>query len=220
MGDAVAIEKPADAPPVIIYLRQALCFDLPPIDFTTPLPTAVPICTQGPSVPSGRPTKNESNADTGNKRKFKYDGGKWTWMLFDTDHAAFVNSRNYLDALTNLNQGHGSGNAFTTAMTRSIRKNSKWSKEFVERYAELLNTNLRPERVNAIIDAMAAEIRTEMPAQIDRWDTHHGSVEEWEKDIADMKAAVENRWSGAVKELQKTFGLSDARMKELFPNGY
>ena len=163
-----------------------------------------------------------ANTDTGNKRKFNYDGGKWTWMLFDTDwalQAAGSNSVNRLDNLMHMDHGHGSGNAFTTAMHRAIRINSKWRKEFVERYAELLNTTLRPERFHAIIDAMADEIRSEMPAQVERWDSPE-SVETWEKNIEDLKATVDSRWPAAVKELKSTFGLSDERMAELFPDGY
>jgi hypothetical protein len=64
MGEAVAIENPADAPPVITYLRQPLCFSELK-HFTTPSPIAVPICTQGPSVPSGMPQKKVSKAEMG-----------------------------------------------------------------------------------------------------------------------------------------------------------
>jgi len=159
-----------------------------------------------------------TNPDSGNKRKYRAGDGKWEWMLFDTDHAAFVNSKNYLSAMM-TNDGHGTGNGFNNRMMRAIYANMNWRKQFIERYAELLNTTLRPERFHAIIDAMADEIRSEMPRQIDRWDTHD-SVEEWENDIASMKENISNRWSGAVKEIQSTFGLSDERMAELFPNGY
>ena len=64
MGEEVAIEKPADAPPVIAYLRHALCF-FEPKQLITPSPIAVPICTQGPSVPSGTPERKVSSAEKG-----------------------------------------------------------------------------------------------------------------------------------------------------------
>ena len=49
----VAIAKPAQAPPVIEYLLHTECF-FAKIS-TEPLPTAVPIKTDGPSLPSGTP---------------------------------------------------------------------------------------------------------------------------------------------------------------------
>ena len=161
-----------------------------------------------------------ANTDTGNKRRFKYDGGKWNWMLFDTDWALQATGSNSVNRLSALvkERGHGSGNNFNNSMMRAIATNPNWSKAFVERYAELLNTTLRPERFHAIIDAMAAEIRTEMPNQVDRWGAP-ASVEKWEENIENLKKTVDSRWPAAVKELKSTFGLSDARMAELFPNG-
>lgn len=161
-----------------------------------------------------------ANTDTGNKRRFKYDGGKWNWMLFDTDWALQTVGSNSVNRLYDLmkEKGHGSGNAFNNSMMRAIAANPNWSEAFIERYAELLNTTLRPERFHTIIDAMAAEIRTEMPKQVERWGSP-SSVEKWEENIANLKKTVDSRWPAAVKELQKTFGLSDARMAELFPNG-
>ena len=64
IGDDAAIEKPAAAPPVIIYRRQPLLF-FEAKQLITPSPTAVPNCTQGPSVPNGRPQKNDINAEKG-----------------------------------------------------------------------------------------------------------------------------------------------------------
>ena len=55
IGALVAPVKPAQAPPVITYLSQAGLFFAKIL--TVPLPTAVPICTLGPSLPSGMPTK-------------------------------------------------------------------------------------------------------------------------------------------------------------------
>ena len=60
-GAAVAAAKPAAAPPVIMYLSQAVFFREKSL--TVPLPIAVPICTLGPSLPKGMPERNVTNAD-------------------------------------------------------------------------------------------------------------------------------------------------------------
>ena len=58
-GAPVATAKPAHAPPVIEYLLQTGCFFAKTL--TLPLPTAVPINTEGPSFPNGTPIKKEVN---------------------------------------------------------------------------------------------------------------------------------------------------------------
>ena len=57
MGAPVATAKPEQAPPVIEYRSHARCFL--PKENTLPRPIATPICTEGPSLPSGTPIRND-----------------------------------------------------------------------------------------------------------------------------------------------------------------
>lgn len=63
-GEAVAIEKPAAAPPDKTSPFEFSGIE-PPKNLCVPFPIAVPIWTQGPSVPSGTPTRKVSNAEIG-----------------------------------------------------------------------------------------------------------------------------------------------------------
>ena len=54
-GAPVATAKPAHAPPVIEYLFHALCFGAR--QCAVPYPKAVPISTDGPSLPRGTPIR-------------------------------------------------------------------------------------------------------------------------------------------------------------------
>ena len=164
-----------------------------------------------------------ANTDTGNKRKFKYEGGKWKWMLFDTDWAfqkdGYANN-NYLGAFADPN-GHGAGKAFSTRMMQAVMNNPNWRKQFVELCAERINTTFTDERMDAIVDAMAAEIADEIDRNnterdqntYDKWKSL--TKEEWEQNIDDLKETVHARRRQLIKELQSTFGLSDERMREL-----
>ena len=60
-GAPVAAAKPAHAPPVIVYFSHAL-FPLANI-LTVPFPTEHPICTLGPSLPRGTPTRKVSRVE-------------------------------------------------------------------------------------------------------------------------------------------------------------
>ena len=62
IGAPVATEKPAQAPPVMEYRLHALYFL--GNRCIVPLPIAVPICTEGPSLPRGTPIRNEEREST------------------------------------------------------------------------------------------------------------------------------------------------------------
>ena len=144
-------------------------------------------------------------------------------MLFDTDWAfqkdGYANN-NYLGALADPN-GHGAGKAFSTRMMQAVMNNPNWRKQFVELCAERINTTFTDERMDAIIDAMAAEIADEIDRNnterdqntYDKWKSL--TKEEWEQNIDDLKETVHARRRQLIKELQSTFGLSDERMREL-----
>ncbi len=159
------------------------------------------------------------NTDTGNIRQYRYNGGKWRWMLMDMDWALQAGSEysNYLGELI-TNDGHGSGNMFWTHLHMMLYYNDTWRAKFINRYAYLLNNVFDTERVCSLIDAMAAEIRPEMERNCERWGKPE-SLEKWESNIENMKKSAEIRRSQAVKELKKVFGLSDSKIEDLFPNG-
>ena len=164
-----------------------------------------------------------ANTDTGNKRKCRWEGGKWRWMLFDTDWAfqkdGYAN-KNYLGALL-TSKRHGAGNAFSARMFNAIMQNDNWRKQFVTLCAKRINETFADERLDKIIDAMAAEIAGEIDrnnterdkSTFDKWKSL--TKAEWQQNITDLKTTVHAR----RKQLTRSsahFGLSDSRMKELF----
>ena len=106
-------------------------------------------------------------------------------------------------------------------MMQAVMNNPNWRKQFVELCAERINTTFTDERMDAIIDAMAAEIADEIDRNnterdqntYDKWKSL--TKEEWEQNIDDLKETVHARRRQLIKELQSTFGLSDERMREL-----
>lgn len=161
-----------------------------------------------------------ANSDTGNIRQFRYNKSKWKWMLFDMDWALQAGSEvnpNYLAELMS-NGGHGAGNMFWTHLHMMIYYNDTWRSKFINRYAYLLNNVFDTDRVQAIIDAMAAEIRPEMARNCDRWGKPE-NLDKWESNIEALKNSAAKRRTQAVKELKSVFELSDSKINSLFPNG-
>ena len=162
-----------------------------------------------------------SNTDTGNIKFYcGQDGtGKWRWILFDLDWGMWPSTyfRNRLDRMLDP-VGHGTGKGFSTLFARKFMENTDFKNWFIETYAEHLKTTFSTERMFSILDSMADEIRTEIPKNHERWGVL--SENSWNKNITRMKEMLTERVELSKKHLKETFKLSDARMKELFPEDY
>ena len=112
---------------------------------------------------------------------------------------------------------NGNRNHVDTALYYGFYKNAAWREQFVERYAEVLNTILTTEKLLERFDAMTAEMETEMKRNIDRWGKP-SSMSAWRSSIQELRKCIEERRPYAIKELKNVFGLSEERVKELFPN--
>lgn len=160
-----------------------------------------------------------SNTDTGNIKFYcGQDGtGKWRWILFDMDWGMWPSTyfRNRLDRMLDP-KGHGTGKIFSTLFARKFMENEEFREYFIETYAHHLNTTFAPERMNGILDSMAAEIRSEIPRNHERWGVL--SPSSWERNLLRMKEMLAERVELSKEHLQDTFDLSDRRMKELFPD--
>ena len=161
-----------------------------------------------------------SNTDTGNIKFYcGQDGtGKWRWILFDLDWGMWPSTyyRNRLDRMLDP-VGHGTGKMFSTLFARKFMENADFKNWFIESYAEHLNTTFSTERMFSIFDSMADEIRTEIPKNHERWGVLSEAA--WNRNITRMKEMLTERVELSKQHLKETFRLSDARMKELFPEG-
>lgn len=164
-----------------------------------------------------------SNLDSGNKKfwRERTEGAQWRWVLFDLDWA--MSPATYAintlrdDLLDPL--GHGSDNIFNSVLQVKLMQNPEFRDMFIERYAGFLNTTFKTDRMLGILDSMAEQIRSEMPRQIARWGLPV-KVSYWENNIAALRRMIGAKRGMMQTHLQQTFGLSTARMAELFPGEY
>ncbi|MFO1499885.1 MAG: CotH kinase family protein [Verrucomicrobiota bacterium] len=112
--------------------------------------------------------------------------GLFRWLVFDQDYGFNLwppgvylpaMARDYADYANMFDfytSGSGSSTAWPngggrTLMLRSLLKNSQFRARFIRRAADMLNTVFREETVEQNIQAMAAVIRPEIPAHLQRW---------------------------------------------------
>jgi hypothetical protein len=112
----------------------------------------------------------------GNNIKFwKHPAGKWRWIMFDTDFGfgPFWNISNYnvntLSFALDVNGTPWPNPPWSTLLFRRLTTNLDFRNQFINRYADELNTRFLPSNVIAHIDEIYASIEPEINAHYDRW---------------------------------------------------
>lgn len=160
-----------------------------------------------------------SNPDSGNKKfwRERSEDGQWRWVFFDLDWALHPETYdvNWLRGDLLHPDGHGHARIFSTEIQVRLLENTDFRQQLIERYAWMLNHVLTTERMLPLFDEMTETIRSEMPRQIERWG-EPASVEEWEQNIAEMRAIIEVKHDQMVEVVRETFTLDDAAFRALF----
>ena len=112
----------------------------------------------------------------GNNIKFwKHPDTKWRWIMYDTDFGfgPFWNISNYNENTLSfaLNpDGPGWPNpSWSTLLFRKLTTNIAFRNQFINRYADELNTRFLPDNIINHIDQIYASIEPEVSAHFTRW---------------------------------------------------
>lgn len=101
--------------------------------------------------------------------------GRWRWAFHDLDDTfGFYyddNAHNSLADATEPNGPEYPNPAWSTFILRKLLVSPVYENEFINRFADLMNTTFLPSRVVGMIDSMKSVIEPEMPEHIARWKT-------------------------------------------------
>lgn len=165
--------------------------------------------------------------DTYNQKYVRsMDGAlKWRPMYYDFDlslgnSTELVFDKFFCDEyLRGAQQFSGQAPRITNmSLFNAFRKNDEWKEQFINRYAEVLNTTLSLDNQLALFDKLTNSIKDEMPRTIQKWGMP-SSMSKWNSEVESLRKIIENRRGNAIKNLKSYFGLSDERIQQLFPNG-
>lgn len=127
-------------------------------------------------------------------------GGKWQWVVVDTDRGFHTSnlSLNMVSSIINADP-----------VLRALLNNAEFRREFAARFAARLSATFQPGRVIGIIDQMRAGIAQEMPRHIARWGALDGieSMDEWEGNVEDLRIFARSRPAYVRDHLRQQFGL-------------
>lgn len=151
------------------------------------------------------------NTDNDNIRFYTYTGGKWRWILYDTDLSMISSGFDSVAAHLNPN-GTGASDWVSTKLINALLKNEDFKEAFIRRMAWQMNNVWTPENVNAKIDEYVAAIQPDMQRECERWPEQ--SYSSWEKYVTYLRSFAEKRNDKLTVFIQSYFKLSTAKMRE------
>ena len=170
-----------------------------------------------------------ANRDVANIRYFSHpdvDGGRWKYILYDVDYGLRYTDYNYFANYV-VNPYGMTGwvdNTYDNVIPRKLFDNAKFCEKWLERLNYLLHNELSKasftERLNGIVDSYAPEIARDR----ERW---YGSYLAFDfgipityssylNEVQKVRDFVNNRQYYVLAYTKSWFGLSDARMKQIF----
>lgn len=160
------------------------------------------------------------NYDIHNQNWWNSTDGKVLWqpILYDIDRCLNTTSvsSNVLGMyFTSSGVVHNrQGDRIMMEIPCGLKKNAAWCRRFVERYAELLCTDLSEARLNSLLDEMADALRPEMKEHAALWKMPD-SLKSWEGSIKEMHRCISKRYATVYSQIKHQFSLSDAEWNAL-----
>jgi hypothetical protein len=150
----------------------------------------------------------------------RVEGGKWRWMLYDTDFGFGLYHdyhKNMLEHSTATDGPYWPNPPWSTYLFRKLVEIPQFRDEFVQRFAAHMETTFTTERVLQFVEQIKTAMESEMTRNIARWggklDEMMGfyfpsSLAEWEANIDVIRQFAQRRPVYARQHLNDFFGLN------------
>lgn len=139
--------------------------------------------------------------------------GRWRWILYDTDFGMGTWKESPADntlAFALEPNGPGWPNpSWSTLLFRRLIENPAFVKQFVNRFADLLNSNFKSENVIKAIDLKSGAIASEIDNHLRRW---NGSKDYWLGNVQYMKTFASTRSSYVRGHIRQQFNYQVAQL--------
>ncbi len=159
-----------------------------------------------------------NNIDYWRKKTDKYlpdspygHDGRWRWLLYDMDFGfglAQGADHHTLEMATEAGGTEWPNPDWATFMLRNFLKNEGFKYDFLNRYADLLNSTLKPHRLINLIELFRERLLPEIDEHLSRWKSP-ADFKAWEKNINIMTSFAKERSSHQWSQLTDYFDLSD-----------
>ena len=138
--------------------------------------------------------------------KSKKNGGRWRWLLYDTDQSYNIWNRdedkpNYDKLATCLSEKGKNGDTWSNVLLRNLVKNTTFRNELANRFADRMNCEFLPSNISHLIDSLFNNIKDEMRYHVYLWGGGDSGSE--------MKNFASSRPNNMRKHLRKHFDVGD-----------
>ncbi len=141
--------------------------------------------------------------------------GRWRWMLFDTDvgFSLFMDHGEYEhDTLSYVLDEDSELPEYSTFLIQSLMENAVFRRDFINRYAVLMNTQLSIASMHEARTAVIEGIESEIEQHMLRWDH---TIEDWNSELARFQEFLNRRTGFAREHVMQHFELPDTLMLSL-----
>ena len=141
-------------------------------------------------------------------------GGKWRWIMFDTDfgfahvQGSEASQFDMIKHATAVGEEDWPNPDWSTFLLRNLLKNENFRHQFINRYADLLNSEFQPERVIKRLLHYQELYKPELEEHINRW-TYPENEGTWNWYISRMRDFAFERPYYARNHILKNFDLED-----------
>lgn len=152
----------------------------------------------------------------------KHDGGRFRWIVFDTDFGlskATTVDKDMIKFATSEK-----GNEYVWVLLKSCLKNEDFRWKFLDQYLDRIEHQFSDERIDTKLDSIRDMTHLEMRATIKKAKPlgAPGDTVAYDKTIEDMRTFAKERKDYVIEQLKKEFGLGDdtiiTKVRAVFPN--
>lgn len=126
--------------------------------------------------------------------------GRWRWMVVDMDFGFRLVEVNLLSVAIGDSPG--------ALLMNSLIKNENFRLQFINRFADHLNTTFNPEHVVSMIDSFEALYEPDMGLHLRRWNKLENSIDQWHKNVDGLRDFANARPEFQRQHIIEAFDLS------------
>jgi uncharacterized repeat protein (TIGR02543 family) len=139
-----------------------------------------------------------------------YVNGRWRWILYDTDFGFGLWNRNKVSDNTLLHalapsSSNNNNPPWSTLLLRKLLDNQEFKRQFINSFADHMNTSFVKGRMEMRIDSLKEQIRVEMVQHADRWGANYQA---WVSRTNDLKYFASYRSANVQGHIISRFGLA------------
>jgi len=140
--------------------------------------------------------------------------GVWRWILWDVEYGLGCFYPTYDHGFPDWDclgwstrpGGGWSGTGDNTVIVRNLLENDEFEHYFIIRFADLLNSNLKPTNTVPVIDSLQNNLLSDVYHQIDRWGS---SLSNWNTKVQELRNYVSERPFYLRQHIMTKFELDD-----------